>query len=617
MTCYKYIAIYATSLSLLLQLVSCEVSDDRLWMTTKVNCSVSFLSDSQVSARKTSTITTNQEFYEDHFYNTNSSVSCIDNGSDHCSLYYCVNENCRCTKKFLTHDVIHCSDKGNLSVLDCFCVTYNEDEDITEFGNCIYNCENITKSDLSDILYHVLPKNVSELNEAMCGKFNRTGTLCGKCRDGFFPLAYSFNMTCVKCPNGRSNWWKYVLSAFLPLTVFYFIVVFCKINATSSPLHGFIYYNQAISMPQMARLIFLATEDTPKYQTAVKYLATFYGVWNLDFFRSFDLGICLETNTLQNLALDMAVGIYPPLLMVLSYFLIHLYDNNFRPLVILWKPFHRVFSLFHRNWEIRTSIVDAFATFLLLSNIKFLSISYDLLASVKVFQLSPSKDLDPTWRLFYDANVTYFGSNHLPYAIMAITILIIFVLLPILILLLYPCNWFQRLLNVFPVNWQVLHTFVDSFQGCYKDGTEPETRDCRWFSSFFFIIRITVVMLGIITTTSMYYVLSSMLMVFFVILLIIIQPFKTNLSHYSNINAAFFLLFVSWNISVIGIDMASFKKQDATWPFYILCLIFGVLPVLYGSAIILYWIYSQRKFGFELIGRVRAFRQGYDWLALE
>ena len=109
--------------------------------------------------------------------------------------------------------------------------------------------------------------------------------------------------------------------------------------------------------------------------------------------RSFDLGICLGIDTLQSLALDMAVGIYPLLLMVLSYFLIQLYDNNFRPIVILWKPFHRVFSLFRSNWEIRTSIVDAFATFLLLSNVKFLSVSYDLLVPVKVFLLSPSKDL--------------------------------------------------------------------------------------------------------------------------------------------------------------------------------------------------------------------------------
>ena len=247
---------------------------------------------------------------------------------------------------------------------------------------------------------------------------------------------------------------------------------------------------------------------------------------------------------------------------------------------------------------------------------KFLSVSYDLLVPVKVFLLSSSKDLNPTWRVFYDANVPYFGRSHLPYAIMAITILIIFVLLPILILLLYPCNWFQRFLNVFPVNWQVLHTFVDSFQGCYKDGTEAGTRDCQWFSSSFFILQITLFMMAAITPTSMYFVISSVILVLFVISIIIIQPFKPNLSHYSNINAVFFLL-ISWYISVKGLGMASFTKQDAIWPFYILCLIFGVLPVLYGFAIILYWIFSQRKFGFELIRRIRAFRQGYDWWTLE
>ena len=127
--------------------------------------------------KRNSTLTTSKEFYEDHLYSTNSSVSCVDDGSDHCSLYYCVNENFRCTKKFPTCDVIYCSKRKNLSSLSCFCVTYNEGEDIIEVGNCIYNCD---MSDLSNSVYHVLPKNVSKLNEVMCGKFNGNGTLCVK-----------------------------------------------------------------------------------------------------------------------------------------------------------------------------------------------------------------------------------------------------------------------------------------------------------------------------------------------------------------------------------------------------------------------------------------------------
>ena len=78
-------------------------------------------------------------------------------------------------------------------------------------------------------------------------------------------------------------------------------------------------------------------------------LLALYGIWNLDFFRSFDLGICLGTSTLQTLSLDLLVAVYPLLLMALSYALITLYDRNIRVLVIIWRPFRGVFSLFHKT----------------------------------------------------------------------------------------------------------------------------------------------------------------------------------------------------------------------------------------------------------------------------
>ena len=115
------------------------------------------------------------------------------------------------------------------------CVTVDQSSYSTYIGQCLY--------------YHgiygysvTLPNTPHDLEEFMCGKhFNRTGTLCGKCKDGHYPLAYSFDMNCVECPNGKSNWWKFVLAAFLPLTIFYFIVVLFKINITSSHLQGFVF----------------------------------------------------------------------------------------------------------------------------------------------------------------------------------------------------------------------------------------------------------------------------------------------------------------------------------------------------------------------------------------
>ena len=258
--------------------------------------------------------------------------------------------------------------------------TFDDETCTREVGKCIYNCGN-------PLLFHKLPADVSMLNGLIC---DRTGTLCSQCKNDTFPLAYSFNLQCVACTDFEANWVKYALVAFIPLTAFCFIIFLFQINIVSSHLCGFTLYSQAISMPVLSRVISIALRDEPKYSFLVKMLLALYKIWNLDFFRSFDLGICLGTSTLQTLSLDLLVAVYPLLLMALSYALITLYDRNIRVLVIIWRPFRGVFSLFRKNWDIRTSLIDSFATFLFLSNVKFLSVAYDLLLPVDVYRAAPT-----------------------------------------------------------------------------------------------------------------------------------------------------------------------------------------------------------------------------------
>ena len=395
-------------LSLFLNLAFCEVRRNEIKMEAENNCSIPDYSNEKMRRKRLS---------EDQFYNF--SYSCSSNDSTR----LCVFSDDGLSKcGDIPYNILQCSSQGNISVFDCYCITYNknEKESQAEIGKCIYNCVNINKIDFNDSVYNILSENASDSNKVLCGKeFFRDGTLCGKCKDGYFPQVYLFNLTCVKCPHGRANWWKFVLSAFLPLTIFYFIVVFFKINANSFHLHGFIFYSQAMSLPPMTRVVLIGMRYHSNYLNFVKCIGSLYGIWNLDFFRTFDHGICLGTDTLQTLSLDIAVAIYSLLLMVLSYVLIDLYDHNFRLLVILRKPFQIIFSLFRRNWEIRTSVIDAFTTFFLLSNVKFMSVSFDLLVPVRVFQLSSLKDFNYTWQLYYDATIPYFGETHLPYAILA------------------------------------------------------------------------------------------------------------------------------------------------------------------------------------------------------
>ena len=157
---------------------------------------------------------------------------------------------------------------------------------------------------------------------------------------------------------------------------------------------------------------------------------------------------------------------------------------------------------------------------------------------------------------------------------------------------------------------------MDSFYGCYKNGTEPGTCDYRWFVSLFYIVRFPGFLIGLFTLNTMYYVIASMCLVLFAILMINIRPFKSDLCHYTDINIIFILFLASFYVLVTGINIASVKSHDMMWIFYLFSLAFLVLPLLYIS-VILYWIFKHRKFGLELIRRMRALRQGYDWWTLE
>ena len=518
-------------------------------------------------------------------------------------------------RDILPHEIVKCGKHNTFSVLNGYCLTMDENTDTSEAGQCLYN--DLTHDDLG--LYTYLPRNNSELKDYMCNrqvKLKRTGTLCGKCQDGYYPLAYSFDMTCVQCPNGKSNWWKFVLAAFLPLTIFCIIILFFKINVVSSRFQGFLFYSQMISAPAMMRALFLANynnkSDRKAAHIGLQLLAALYGIWNLDFFRSAKFGICLGTDTLQTLALDFIVGVYPLLFLVMYYFLMELYDSNFRPLVIIWKPFRRLFDLFRENWDLRTSIIDSFATTLLLTNIKLQSVSFDLLTPVKVYHLYDTGNWTYSYRLFYDATIPYFGSRHLPYAIIAVLVFLLMTILPMLLLIIYPFRCFQKFLNLFPVRWYILHTFVDSLYGSYKDGTQPGTRDCRWFASLFFLSRFSLSLAYAYIEGVMCLPTATMILVIVALLFVTVQPFKEDSSHFTTINVCYVLLLALSYTSVTGAAGAASSQrheQSQAILYLFVMLVALTLPLLYISTIVLHWMYSQRKFGTDVIAKLR---NGYE-----
>ena len=150
----------------------------------------------------------------------------------------------------------------------------------------------------------------------------------------------------------------------------------------------------------------------------------------------------------------------------------------------LWRPFLRCYICFQKQWDIRNSLVDAFVTFLQLSYVKFLSVSFDILTPTISWD---SRRVRQPPVLYYNGTVNYCSKEHLPYAVLAITVLLVFILLPILLLCVYPCRCFQRLLNRCHFWSQALHMFMDAFQGCFKDGTNG-TRDCCYLPAITWLL---------------------------------------------------------------------------------------------------------------------------------
>ena len=518
-----------------------------------------------------------------------------------CSLDRCV-----CREELNNYFSVKCNNETlELSVIKRHCVTFdNETKQLLE-GNCIENCENTYNKDQ----YMPLPKEALKINYFMCEeRFNRTGRLCGKCLPGHSPLAYSYDMRCVKCPEGNKNIWKYILVAFGPLTIFYFLVLFLKINATSSYLHGYITFCQIISTPAYARDVMIYEQSQPQSKLPIQAIGIMYSVWNLDFFRDLYPEICLDVSNLTALTLDYAVAIYPLLLTVISYILIELHARNVRIVVMLWRPFRCLFKLLRRNWDTKTTIIDAYATFFILSSTKTLSVSADLLIPVRAHSLNNDS---VTWVLYYDGSVDYFGREHLPYAILALASFSLIIVSTTLLLLIYHLKCFHRLLSCIKLHSQLSLHVMDSFQGCYKNGTEPGTRDCRWFAAVPLIGRIALLFVYSMILDNSFLPFLIMVILWIIVLTAVIQPYKEHFSKYAILDITFWGFLATFYATAESTSYGSLKPPLQVKAAEVIRITVGIIPLVYIIGISVYWILSRMKKLKNLVSQLKARRRGY------
>ena len=345
---------------------------------------------------------------------------------------------------------------------------------------------------------------------------------------------YSYDLGCVKCDNYKYNWLKYLAVAFLPLTLFYILVTLFSISFTSPLLTGLVMVFQIEGHPiQTQQFLSLVKSGLVVYPKLFKALLLIASLWNLDFFHLY-YSFCLhpDASAMAIMALDYATTVYPVILIGVTYVLVKLYDHNLKLLVWPWKLLSVFLKPIRRHWDVRTSLVDVFASFIYLSSTRLLVTSINFLAPFTSFTYQQAPDghmkLTKSYHLFSSPSVEYFGKDHLPFALLAISLSFIFFFLPMILLFVYPFLWFQRSLNRFSLT---LRTFVDVFQGPFKDSTNG-TKDYRYFSGCFLLIPLLINLTFMLTLSSIYYPLACFWILIYLTLHLVFRPYKRLLHNY-------------------------------------------------------------------------------------
>ena len=397
--------------------------------------------------------------------------------------------------------------------------------------------------------------------------------------------AYSYD---IKCHNCTSTLWsgvvKYLCIAYLPLTVFLCVVIVFRISVTSPAMSAPVLLCQLFTIPNLLRVLSQFLHDgKTMYYMYVKFLATVYGIWSLDFFRIVIPPICLPLNTMHIIALDYLVAVYPLFLLVCVYVLLTAHDRGCRLVVRLWRPFLWCTTRLRQSWNIRHSIIDTFATFLLLSYIKLLDTSCNLLLYTNVCNDCGS------WIghfLYYDTTIKFFSLQHMPFAVHAILVLLVGILFPLLLLLLYPMQWFQKCLNKCHLNSPGLQIFMECFQGYYRDRTDGGW-ECRYFAAVYPALRIATYVSYSITLSRMFYVAYGFLCLIVLVIILLVQPYKKPYAVYNKIDAVMIILVVAFLTCILQPTIITNKKQITSKAGIVAACLVTTAPLVYFTVKVL------------------------------
>lgn len=411
-------------------------------------------------------------------------VSAVDVESGECpTWHYRSSENQSCVRGFILNGAMMWYGEDKLYLRVDYCMTWNNSTHEYAAGPCHRGYSK--HSTVDSKVFLLLSKDPEHLNERQCGDYHREGLLCSRCIDGFSLHFSSFVPTCFNCTHfsPASALLLYLAFDLIPITIFFALILIFRINVTSGPMLGYFIFCQihAIIVGQLNNFYAAMLADLSTFGRYSLQMSLFMSsAWTWNFLHEYP-SFCVspKLGVLNTLILNYVSVVYPIVLVFFTYIAFELHAQNFRPVVVIWKPFHKCFHKVRRNWNAGDSIVHAYATLLLLSFAALNYTTYNLLNSIDIYTPN-GKHTESRKVLISDPYIEQYSRQHLPYAATAVVLLFLLGFCPALLLCLHPFRVFRQAIQkcFSPQKRIILNTFVETMQGFCKDGLNG-TRDFR------------------------------------------------------------------------------------------------------------------------------------------
>ena len=493
---------------------------------------------------------------------------------------------CRCSiydKNERYNEIPYCNEAKLLAFLrPHFWAGYVRNNSVLVTGRCpaSYCFTNGTKT-------LVLPTEASneKLNELICSPTNREGILCGQCRPGHYIYANSRTHKCGQCtvPHGGVIM---LFAKFVPLIIFLITIILLDINLASGLLNTFVFFSQ-----MLPALDLQASGQIPMANVARPFADIYhlcYGVFNLEYFESLDYfpNVCTfkYKSALTSAVLDYIEAFLPIVIIFIIWLVMYISDccisvGQRNCLNRMGNCFREIYHRMKPDISINESFFRGLVTFLILSYAKLTTVTLSILTPV---YLSGPGDRNIDVMSNLDGTKEYFGPGHLPYAISAILVLIIFVLLPLAVIFMYP-----RVCNCLGIHVHRMMPFFDALQVAFK-------HNCHYFAPLYFIYRLVLVAIYTFTPeVQQRYVLQQVFCIGVLIFHVTVQPYKKAFHNKVDIcllalmpaviSISFFQLFRVTNSD--GINNVALAIQ----------IVLLYLPLVYIAVVIARKLYRPRK----------------------